>query len=249
MNRSTDTLGRVCGVLAILGMMAGSAAGVEFQIKVTNLSPNVLSPVPFVTHDAGFDLFDEGAAASPAIEAVAETGNPSGVVAMAQAALGGSVTSYGVAGGAPLTSGQSAMVTLNTDMAHRWLSFASMMGVSNDGFIGYAAGDGAINLFPGGMPLKGTFIIMPANVWDAGTEVNDESATTVGALGGFGGIDEHGVITRPHPGILGIGDIPLSFNWTGGDVAMIEIVPEPATLALLAVGGLWLRRRRAGQVR
>lgn len=233
----------VLAMLAFALIFAGSAAAEQFQITITNISPNVLSPVPFVTHDAGFDLFDEGAMASAAVEAVAEAGDFTGVVNMAQAALGGSVTSYAVAGGAPLFSGESATVMLDTDMAHPWLSFVSMIGISNDGFIGHTTGDGAFNLFPGGMPLMGTFYISPANVWDAGTEVNDESAATVGALGGMGGVDEMGVITRPHPGILGVGQIPLERNWTGGDVAKIEIVPEPASLLLLAAGALTLRRR------
>ena len=232
------------GAVGVMGWCAGAATAAQFQITVTNLSPNVLSPVPFVAHDSGFDLFDEGAAASAAIEAVAEGGDPTGVVNMAQAALGGTVAGHAVAGAAPLMTGQSATVTLNAEMTHPWLSFVSMMGISNDAFIGHTTGDGAINLFPGGMPLMGTIIITPANVWDSGTEVNDESATTVGALGGSGGVDQFGVITRPHPGILGIGDIPLGVNWTGGDVAMIHIVPEPTMLTLIAAGGLLLRRRR-----
>lgn len=233
----------VFSAVAFALIVAGPAAAEQFQITITNISPNVLSPVPFVTHDAGFDLFDEGVAASAAVEAVAEAGDFSGVVGLAQAAMGTSVTAYGVAGAAPLMMGQSAMVTLDTDMAHPWLSFVSMMGISNDAFIGHTTGDGAFNLFPGGMPLMGTFFIAPADVWDAGTEVNDESAATVGALGGMGGVDQMGVITRPHPGILGIGDIPIERNWTGGNVAMIEIVPEPASVLLLAAGALTLRRR------
>lgn len=236
---------RLGSVAVIVGLCAGTAAAVQFQITVTNLSPNVLSPMPLIAHDGGFDLFNEGAAASAAVEAVAEGGDTTGVINMAQAAMGGSVAAYGVAGAAPLGPGESAMITLDTDMMHPWLSFVSMMGISNDGFIGHTTGDGAIDLFPGGMPLMGAFIITPANVWDAGTEVNDESAATVGALGGMGGVDEFGVITRPHPGILGIGAIPADRNWTSGNVAMLEIVPEPASFLMLAAGGLLLRRKRA----
>ncbi len=232
------------GSLLVMAAWVPSSQAVQFQIRVTNISPNVLSPVPFITHDGGFDLFDAGAPASAAIEAVAESGDASGVVSMAQAGLGGAVTDYAVAGGGPLMTGDFAIVTLDTDMAHPWLSFASMMGISNDGFIGSTTGEGAINLFPGGMPFMGTITIAPADVWDAGTEVNDELATTVGALGGAGGVDENGVITRPHPGILGVGQIPSFRDWTGGDVATIEILPEPTALLLLAAGAMGLHRRR-----
>ncbi len=214
----------------------------EFQITIQNVSPNVLSPAFFGSHDGGWDVFDVGAAASAAIEAVAEAGDPTLLTADAMAAA--SVLDHAVAGAAPLMTGQSASVTLTADLAHPWLSFASMMGVSNDGFIGGAIGDGVIDLFPGGVPFNGVLVLTHEDVWDAGTEVNDESAMSVGALGGLGGIDENGVITQPHAGILGIGDIPVSYDWVPGDVAVITIVPEPAALALLGVAGLFLIRRR-----
>jgi hypothetical protein len=229
--------------LCLIGAFLTSATQAEqFQITIQNISPNVLSPAFFGTHDGTWNLFDEGAAASAAVEAVAESGNTAPMVADAMAAPG--VLGYGVAGAAPLMTGQSATTTLMADMAHPWLSFASMMGVSNDGFIGAAIADGAIDLFPGGMPFNGVIVLTHLDVWDAGTEVNDESAMSVGALGGMGGIDENGLITKPHPGILGIGDIPLSYNWFPGDVAMITITPEPTSVALLAVAVLVLRRRR-----
>jgi len=214
------------------------ASAQSFKITITNLSPNVLSPTAFITHDAGFDLFDEGSAASPEVQLLAETGNNTGVLSLAS--LSASVFDYTGATGGILHQGDSGMALIDADPVHQWLTFMAMMGVSNDGFIGGTTGDSPISLFSGNSPLSGTYIIMPADVWDAGTEVNDELATSVGAFGAgpTDGVDENGVITKPHPGILGIGVIPISFNWTGGPVARINIdpVPEPSTFLLLGFG-------------
>lgn len=215
-----------CSVLVIFGIAAladgtlpDSAFATSFHLTITNLSPNVLSPTAFITHNAGFDLFDAGGVASSAVELLAETGDPSGVIGVASAG-GPTVMDHQVASGGILAQGFSGNAVIDADASHSWLTFMSMMGISNDGFIGGTTGDGAISLFSGGTPLYGTYIITPDMVWDAGTEVNDEAFGSVGALGGGnGGITENSVITQPHPGILGVGGgdgIPLSHDWTGG---------------------------------
>lgn len=241
----------VTGAVAALVMLSGTAdaRADQFQITIENLSPNVLTPVPFIAHDSSFDLFDAGAAVSPEIELLAEDGVPDGVVRLATAGLGTSVSSFGVAfgPGGPLGPGESAVVTIKADAAHPWLSFASMLAFSNDAFIGFAAGDGALDLFPGGRPFRGSFTLKPSAVWDSGTEVNDELAKHVPALGSMlgAGIAENGTLSRPHPGIRGAGQIPLSRNWVNAPVARITIVPEPASAALLGLAGaLFLARRR-----
>jgi hypothetical protein len=223
------------------------ASAQSFKITITNLSPNVLSPTAFITHNAGFDLFNEGSSASPEVQLLAETGNNTGVLGLASHSA--SVLDYKAATGGILHQGSSGMALIDADPAHQLLTFMAMMGISNDGFIGGTTGDGAISLFSGNTPLGGTYIISPADVWDAGTEVNDELATSVGALGAgpTDGVDENGIIHKPHPGILGIGDIPISFNWTGGPVARINInpVPEPSTFLLLGFGlGCFLAFRK-----
>ena len=232
----------VAAALILVWLAVGSAGAQPFYITIENNSPNVLTPVPFITHDAGFDLFDEGSAASMEVELLAETGNPMGVTDLAGLALGGAVSDFAVASpGGPIGPGGSASVLLNTGPSHRYLSFASMFAFSNDAFIGVALGDGAIDLFPGGVPFSGVIYVFDDDVWDAGTEVNDEALGSVPALGGMGGVDEGGVITRPHPGIAGTGDVSTVYDWRGPDpVATITIaaIPEPGTLVLIALGVL-----------
>ena len=65
-------------------------------------------------------------------------------------------------------------------------------------------------------------------------------------LGGMGSPDEGGVITKPHPGILGVGDVGLEFDFFGLDVAHITIIPEPPglTLACLVVAGALITLKR-----
>jgi len=221
-------------LLIAQGFGAESQAAL-FKITLINHSSNVLTPVPFITHNSAFDLFNEGVAASPEVEALAENGVFSGVVDLA--ASSGDVLDYQVAfyNSGPLLPGKSATVTIEADELHSNMSYMSMLAVSNDAFIGGAAGDGAISLYSNGTPSSGNYLIMSQNVWDAGTEVNDELAANVPGLGGAGSIDENGVIFLPHAGIQGIGDIGPEYNWLGGNVAevSVEVVPIPGAVWLL----------------
>lgn len=244
-------------VMATILLSSQTALATYLRITLENLSPNVLTPVPFITHNGAFDLFDQGAAASSQVEALAEGGDTTGVVALAMSAQSaGDVLDYKIlSNGGPLTPGSSASIDIKADSTHGWLSYLSMFAFSNDAFIGGTTGDGAIALFNGSAPLYGTYYITPSDVWDAGTEVNDQLAANVPALMGMGGVDEGGVITLNHPGINPMfGDIAPSFNWTGRDyVASITIekspVPEPATMVLFGTGllglaGICAKRKR-----
>ena len=232
----------VCSLLLITPTVSGAV----FEITIENIGTNVLTPTVFISHDATVDFFDAGSAASAELEMLAEDGVVTGIVGIATGLIGSGVADVEVAGGAPIAPGGSATIFMEADSLNPWLSFMSMLAVSNDAFIGVTTGDGAIDLFPGAMPLVADFTISFIDVWDAGTEVNDGLAAHVPALGALigAGVDEGGVITRPHPGVFGAGDIPPDANWYGFDVAHITIIPEPAAAGLFAAGLAMLVRRR-----
>ncbi len=172
-------------------------------------------------------------------------------------------------GGAPvLDPGDSGSVTfMNADpVMNRYLSYASMVIPSNDAFIGNDNPTG-IELFDAGGNFLGPLSIVVAGsmVWDAGTELNDEmEAAFINQTGaGNGTVTNDGV--APHPGFIGSlgnpGGTPIilggttaagtlvdstlgDFTQPGHQIALISIVPEPATVALVGVGGLILARRR-----
>jgi len=105
-------------------------------------------------------------------------------------------------------------------------------------------GDNVLDLFRDGAATPYDFTLSYLDVWDAGSEINTELAADVPGLGGSGSPDEFGVITIPHLGILGIGDIGDEFDFFGLDIARITVIPEPATLLLMALGAFALRRGR-----
>jgi hypothetical protein len=237
-------LPRALAALAFTAV-AGAANAVMFSVTVTNLGPQPLAPVFYATSNSSFDIFTNGTAASSAIEMEAEEGSPAGLLSLASGA-GANVMSFGATTG-PFMTGESRTFTINADTSHPWFQFASMLGITNDGFMGSAVGvgDNQIDLFQGGQPLTANFTVSFLNIWDAGTEVNSELMAHVPPNTGAG-TAEGGVIRSPHEGITGRGDIPTSLDWYGHDVARITIaaVPEPGTIAALALGiGVLLRRR------
>lgn len=90
----------------------------------------------------------------------------------------------GVTSPAPIFPGESFTFDINANPGD-YLSFASMLGKSNDLF--FAPGDMGIRLFEGKTPISGN-ITRLVKLWDAGTEVNEYPGA--GIHEGPGGIDE-----------------------------------------------------------
>lgn len=115
------------------------------------------------------------------LEQLAEMGDPS----VLAASLADEGYESGTYGSAPLMPGNSFTFTVDGKEGE-YLSFASMLGKSNDLF--FAPGDMGIRLFSGTTAVDGD-VTSQVYLWDAGTEVNEYPGAGIGE--GPGGTPEH----------------------------------------------------------
>lgn len=245
-----------------------TAQAVDVKVTIHNLSPAdgvALSPVFLAAHDGTFDMFNTGAAASAAVENVAELGDGTGLLAAVGAAQPSAVATTAIAtmggfGPGIYAPGASGSVMLSLDPAmNRYLSFASMVVPSNDAFVGNDSPT-SIQLFDAGGNFVATdFMLTGSDIWDAGTEVNQllGAAYIVGQDATLG-TNEGGVVhavnlaTQFTPYLGGTTPLGATFSTVPGATAgfvsvSFEVVPEPATAVLVGValcGGMAMGRGR-----
>ena len=213
--------------------IARSEGGKTCKVTITNLTAGQpFSPPVLVTHSKRTDIFTIGEPASEQIQAIAENGNS----APLQEALGNDVNVHQVvAGMAPLVPandpggtgfGSSETYTITTHGNARFLSFASMLICTNDGFTGLDS-----------ISLPNRKKTVYSAGYDARTEVNTEDfADIVPPCQGLIGVSsddpgtgttnprlaENGIVI-PHVGIIGGIDLfPEVHGWSD-PVAKIEI--------------------------
>jgi hypothetical protein len=210
-------------------------------LRVTARNPapalgNYLTPVWLGFHNGGYDLFNPGAPASAGLEALAEDGVTAPLDAQFRSSNAGLISGVLDALG-PIPPGASLSRLFSVDAndpRSRFLSFASMLIPSNDGFIGN--GDpAAIRVFDGDVNFVGGRTVI-AQAYDAGTEVNDELPANTAFFGQAtpnAGVSE-GANVEPHPGLKpagsgGIVDDPrfTAANFIGRDLLelTVEIAP------------------------
>jgi hypothetical protein len=168
-------------------LVALPASADLYEVTVTDLisggpaTGQPMSPPVGIVHGAGYAVFALGAPASPGLEAVAEEGDFSTLVAEAM----GDADVYDVA------TGPGPFFDVSTFMVEGspgdLLSVVMMLGRTNDLFTGLAA-----------LPLPADMtpaVVEPTTVWDAGTEQNTGMIEHIPFYGNANaGPDENGVV-------------------------------------------------------
>ena len=216
------------GVLPVAAMVLtgcpGSGLTMTYTVTIENLlTGQPLSPPIVATHPASVVMWRNGQMASAGIEEIAETGSNATETEALEANV---LVTDVVAQDAPLMpvgSGGTTSVTFEIEATPLdLLSWASMLGITNDGFAG---------LDSVGLPTSGTKIVYAVG-HDAGTEDNTEMSIDLpgnslpgdpnGNRGDEVATTPQGVITL-HPGIRGDGDIDVEQHGWPEPVARITI--------------------------
>ncbi len=223
---AVSAMAAIITIAGVVGAQESSAARtVTYEVTVTNITPGQpITPPLLVTHarDAGF--FTVGHESSEQLRQLAENGDAEPLV---QSMTGGEGIFDIVQGTVPLVPandpGQTDLAhsetfTISASGDHRYLSFASMLVCTNDGF----AGIDSVRL-----PYYHEKTVY-AKAYDARTETNTEDFADMvppcqDAIGvssddeGTGAsnpeIAEDGVII-PHTGIMGDGDLTSTHMWS-----------------------------------
>ena len=252
----------LCAVCGLLFLPAGAIAQVV-TVSVTNNQPMggmTFSPLWNAFHDGSFDAFDVGAMASQGVEDIAELGNGT-QLGVELGAAGVANTLASPSGPPPFTPGQTNSMNINVGdpTVNRYFSYGAMVVPSNDLFLG---NEGAtdIEVFDAGGNFLGpiTIMVFGSDIWDAGTEVNDfdDGAAFIDGSNATLGTSEGGTV-QSFFSLAGATAYMMDLNGrqtplytlndpleSGDLVATITITPEPASIAMLAIGGIALVTRR-----
>jgi hypothetical protein len=245
-------------VLAV-GSAAAMADTVQVRVNVENLAPMnsvTFAPLRVGFNNGTFDSFDNGGTATAPIISVAEGGSgadwfPAFMSADPTATLGSAVPSPA----GPLLPGGTGEGTLTVDSSiNPYFTFAAMVVPSNDYFIGndsptqYQVLDAMGN-------LNLTEITLTASdIWDAGSEVDGVfGAAFLQGSSNSDRIADNDVVGFDFADLSIFNGETTAAGYTfdsqlsaATDIYRIsfELVPEPASLLTLAMGGFVVLRRR-----
>lgn len=203
----------------------------SYEVIITNLTASQpFTPPLIATHRNASRLFQVGEPASFGLKQIAENGN----LAPLLEALEGDEHVWNVAVAVagdppPLMPGQSVTAALEASEGARFLSFASMLICTNDGFTGLEGRR---------LPVRiGEEIVFHTAAYDAGSEINTEDfadlvppcpvltgvpSTEPGTGVSDPALAENGVIHH-HAGIQGSADLSVEAHGWSDPVAMVRV--------------------------
>lgn len=188
---------------------------VMYKITVTNLTQGQpFAPIMAATHRAGMSFFEVGQPPSDELAMLAEAGNAEPMAAKLLATPGVRDAQISTTG---LTfPGQSTTLMVTAKRGTDNISVGAMLGATNDAFLAIADMD---------LPTGRKIVKYMADAYDAGSEDNDELASTVFGAGGEGYSPNNfgeGFV-HIHNGIHGIGALPANIRDWRNPVAQIVI--------------------------
>ena len=240
---------RLVAILAALSMLvlllgaptAGANQERTYQVTISNLTgsgqpPGVPSegqpftPALVATHKGNDGFFTVGKPASFGLKEIAENGNLGPMVN--RISTDGDFTDWKIQMGAiapPVLPGETVSFEINAGPPFNFLSWASMLICTNDGFTGVDSLK---------LPNEvGASTHVYTNAYDAGTEVNTEDFADMvppcqvlsGVMSDDGGTDEsndalaEGGVIHHHAGIIGGEDLLSSVHGWADPVARITV--------------------------
>ena len=194
----------VAAVPATVGAQEASE-GEAVQFTFENLQPGdgfFFTEAWVGLHNGDFDLFDAGERATPGLESLAEGGNTE-LLGSEFAAPGRLQATIGNGDVQFISPGEliEGSIDVINPQNYRYVSFASMLIPTNDAFFG---NDDLIEIFDEDGNFTGpiTIEITGADIYDAGTEVNDAQGAAGFSLG-FDGVNG-GESTDDPTGVVGL---------------------------------------------
>ena len=231
--------------IGLSGVSTGQAVAVQFEFEVLQPADGYFVTEPWVgLHNGSFDLFNFGERATPGLESLAEGGNTE--LLGSEFAQGGRLQATIGNGEVQFISpGEtiSGSIDIRNPQAYRYASFATMIIPSNDGFFGNE-NPLEFEVFDENGNYNGPIeiVLTGADLWDAGTEVNNASGAA-GFSQGFDGsgsgpsTDDPSSTIGAHPGLDNIIGIQTAAGTTiGSDGGGALDADEPILRIRITVG-------------
>lgn len=217
--------------LAATNNVVAKSGSAVYEVTIENLtSGQPITPPLIATHRAAASFFEVGSAASFGLKEIAENGNLAPMHEALETNKHVYETVIAVDGTPPpVLPGDDVTIQINAEKGAKFLSYASMLICTNDGFTG-------VN----GLRLPkqvGDVTVVESDGYDAGTEINTEDFADIvppcQALVGVSsgdpgtgtsnpGLAENGVITH-HPNIQGGNDLLVGTHGWSDPVARITV--------------------------